>query len=328
MFSNHQYNSQNNELFPRFVVPYLFPLFPHFLKMSIQEKLYSIANEAGTTYLVPLCQEYISKNTKEFIKEGKQELKKYTESLEKHERSKKIRFSVKKFEKGLHSHLSLIVNKSTRADWMQVLSEIMIQCGYISYKINPNRFRQMIENRKKKLKKGAVNKNPDNQSVNQSINEKPVNQSADKPAEVIPEFEDHEDNSKNAEENSTMEEETEDNQEEEEYKENQLTQVDTSDQNSNILDVNYSDSDNINNTGGYDNERDMIVREYFPNSVTSPQANNQMIALPLFVPNDWDLYSIPTYSNNPQDFDNLPEYSNDNPLDDFDNLHFQFPFLR
>ena len=216
MFSNHQYKSQNNELSPRFVVPYLFPLFPHFLKMNIQEKLYSIANEAGTTNLVPLCQEYISKNTKEFIKEGEQQLKKYTESLEKHERSKKIRFSVKKFEKGLHSHLSLIVNKSTRADWMQVLSEIMIQCGYPSYKINPNRFKQMIENRKRAEKK-ALEQIVDYDNSEYLPDEEQVENHVVE--EVIPQIEEHNGFFQVAQENSTMEEEREGNQDEEDYEE-------------------------------------------------------------------------------------------------------------
>ena len=287
-----------------------------------------IAKAAGTDALVDDFLNTIKNNQNEYSKEAKVLMKRYKESERRLGKDKEARLSTGKQEKVVFAKLSDLCNKGSKKELNKMAVKIMIELGYPSYKKNPNRFKQMTENRKKKLKKGAVNKNPDNQSVNQSINEKPVNQSADKLAEVIPEFEDHEDNSKNAEENSTMEEETEDNQEEEEYKENQLTQVDTSDQNSNILDVNNSNSDNNNITGGYDNERDMILGEYFPNSVTSPQDYNQMIALPLFVPNDWDLYSIPTYSNNPQDFDNLSEYSNDNPLDDIDNLHFQFPFLR
>ena len=281
-----------------------------------------IAKAAGTDALVDDFLNTIKNNQNEYSKEAKVLMKRYKESERRLGKDKEARLSTGKQEKVVFAKLSDLCNKGSKKELNKMASKIMIELGYPSYKKNPNRFKQMTENRKKKLKKGAVNKNPDNQSVNQSINEKPVNQSADKPAEVIPEFEDHEDNSKNAEENSTMEEETEDNQEEEEYKENQLTQVDTSDQNSNILDVNNSSYDNSNNTGGCDNERDMILGEYFPNSVTSPQANNQMIALPLFVPNDWNLYSYNTYSNIPQDFDNLSEYSNDNLLDSYYNFHY------
>ena len=202
-----------------------------------------IAKAAGTVELVDRLIDFIKRNQNEFSKEAKVLMKRYKESERRLGKDKEARLSTGKQEKVVFAKLSDLCNKGSKKELNKMAVKIMIELGYPSYKKNPNRFKQMTENRKKKLKKGAVNKNPDNQSVNQSINEKPVNQSADKLAEVIPEFEDHEDNSKNAEENSTMEEETEDNQEEEEYKENQLTQVDTSDQNSNFLDVNNSNSD-------------------------------------------------------------------------------------
>ena len=280
-----------------------------------------IANYTKTGYLVERVIKFINTNIHEIMEEGKQYNQVHNGLMNRNGRLS--RCPTGKFERMLVDMLCKLCNWRASKYLTIRASKVMTLLGYSSYKKNPNRFKKMMKNRIKKLHRKRQLNQSSNLRLEAADEEQDEKQIVE---EVIFENEVHEDNSTIAEENSTMEEETEDNQEEEEYKENQLTQVDTSDQNSNILDVNNSNSDNNKITGEYDNERDMILGEYFPNSVTSPQANNQMIALPSFVPNDCDLYSNVTYSNNPQYFNNLPEHNNDNPSDDFDNLHFQFPF--
>lgn len=206
--------------------------------MNFEKKLYSIANEAGTTYLVPSCLEFISKNTQKFKEEGDQELTKCRESLKDNGEFAKIRFSSKKYEKVLHSLLSDIGKRSTRKDLMEVFSEIMIQCGYISYLINQNRFKQMIENRKKaekrEIRQIVDRENSDNLSDEQD--------DLGIVHDVFSEIEEHDDYSQVAPNISNIEEEIEENHDEDEFEEINNRPGDTSFHSIILPEINNNDS--------------------------------------------------------------------------------------
>ena len=98
---------------------------------------------------------------------------------------------------------------------MEVFSEIMIQCGYISYLINQNRFKQMIENRKKaekrEIRQTVDRENSDNLSDEQD--------DLGIVHDVFSEIEEHDDYSQVAPNISNIEEEIEENHDEDEFEE-------------------------------------------------------------------------------------------------------------
>ena len=67
--------------------------------------------------------------------------------------SRNQRCSSGKVENELFNHIAGLCKWKTNKEYMKIASQIMILCGYNSYKKNKNRFKQKIENMKKKNKK-------------------------------------------------------------------------------------------------------------------------------------------------------------------------------
>ena len=253
-----------------------------------------IAKATGTVELVDRLMDFIKRNQNEFSKEAKVLMKRYKESVRKI--GKDARYSTGKLEKVVFAELSNICGNSCKKQLTKVAVKIMIELGYTYYKNNPNRFKQMTENRNKKLKKGAVDEKSSNQPVSEipavHVDEKPVNQPANPVdceipavhvddqavAKVISENEVKEDNSQNDKGNSAMEEEVDENQNQIDNKleENQQIEKDPLDLRNTFPDVNNGITDSFYNPDIIS----QIIRSYFSNDVTSPQYNNYWTTIP------------------------------------------------
>ena len=66
--------------------------------------------------------------------------------------SRNQRYSSGKVENELFNHIAGLCKWKTNMEYMKIANQIMIYCGYDSYKKNKNRFKQKIENNKKKNK--------------------------------------------------------------------------------------------------------------------------------------------------------------------------------
>lgn len=272
-----------------------------------------IAKAAGTVELVDRLIDFIKRNQNEFSKEAKVLMKRYKESVRKI--GKDARYSTGKLERVVFAELSNICGNSCKKQLTKEAVKIMIELGYTYYKNNPNRFKQMTENRNKKLKKGAVDEKPVNQLVNPVDCEIPADKIVDKTVvKVISEIEVTEDNSQNVKGNSAMEEEVDENQNQIENKleENQQIEKDPLDLSNTFPDVNNGNNDNSCNADDNPDEADNNTLQPIPNDTTlSPgylyiDENDTTI---LFSLNDNDLYDGSIYtSNNPQDFLNSEEF--------------------